>query len=165
MNSIIPALYLGRIGTGLIGCAGGGGGEATRGGVARNWTEMELSDFGTALLLSDATNPPTAATAAAVDSPLPSTRMGIILSLGLVDVDATLTAMLISAFWIGLASTITIAFSGISPGPLEKRLFNGGIAAGAGCSLVGLRMPRMKAFSDPAIQSSSVLSVEVIDDA
>jgi hypothetical protein len=26
-------------------------------------------------------------------------------------------------------------------------------------------MPRMKAFSDPAIQSSSVLSVEVIDDA
>ena len=142
-----------------MGCAGGG--EATRGGVARNWTEMELSDFGTALLLPDATKPPTAA---AAGSPLPSTRMGIILSLGLVDADATLTAMLISAFWMGFASTITIAFSGRSPGPLEKRLFNGGIVAG-GWSRVGLRMPRIKAFSDPAIQSPSVLSVEITDDA
>lgn len=148
-----------------MGCAGGG--EATRGGVARNWTEMELSDFAisfdfTALLLSDVTNPPTADTTDVV-SPLPSTRMGIMRSLGLVEVDATLTAMLISAFWIGFASTMTIAFSGISPDPLEKRLFNVGTAGR--WSLVGLRMPRIKAFSDPAIQSSSVLSVEVIDDA
>lgn len=79
--------------TGFAGCVSGG--EATRGGVARVWTEMGLSDFGTALLLSDAANPATAVGAVIV-SPLPSTRMGMIRSLGLAD--ATLTAILISAF-------------------------------------------------------------------
>lgn len=77
-------------------------------------------------------------------------------SLGAADKDVVLTAILISDFWIGLASLLApVSIPDNSAGPLEKR-FDAETASG--CSRVGLRMPRMKAFSDPAMQSSSVLS-------
>lgn len=44
-NIEISATHLGRMAIGRT-----GGGEASRGGVARNWTEMELSDLGKVLI-------------------------------------------------------------------------------------------------------------------
>ena len=150
--------YGGRMASGLM-----GGGEVTRGGVARNWTEMELRDLGKVFVPSVPANPTVVGTGGIGCngcSSLPSTRIGIMRSRGVADSDVTLTGILISAFWIGfgsLTASATAAAEGNSPGPFEKR-FNVVVMAG-GWSRVGLRMPRIKAFSDPAMQSSSVLSL------
>lgn len=150
-----------------------GGGDATRGEVARSWTEMELRDLGKALTLALPFSVPVDPAVAVASkggigcsgcSSLPSTRMGIMRSRGAADNEVALTAILISAFWIGFGSLTTSddadaadVAEGSSPGPLEKR-FKVVVMAG-GWSRVGLRMPRIKAFSDPAMQSSSVRSV------
>ena len=98
-----------------------GGGEAMRGGVARNWTEMLLRVF------ADDTGGLTASFCACATgcncSSLPSTRMGMMRSLGAAESDVALTAILISDFCNGFASTCdaSAAAALISPGPLEKR--------------------------------------------
>lgn len=152
------------------------GGDATNGWITCNdWagllsTEADVTKRGFCCCLS--------ALLGAIDS-ADSKRMGIIRSLGVGDKEAALTAMLISAFCITGAESVTadvgksrevgererVVDSGMAS-PESCFVFGvgvivvatatetgGGTAGGEWTSRIGLRIHRMKAFSEPVMQS------------